>query len=113
MEEEKGRNIKGIFRAAILFSVPISHVIPAFDTTQCTLRTNKDHRHLCEMIYKEVQRSNTKTALQTAESQFGLRYSILLELLYCLTQSGTQLLTQCTTYFQALRKRSWKFGCLL
>ena len=29
MEEENGRNIKGIFPAAILFSVPISHVIPA------------------------------------------------------------------------------------
>ena len=29
MEEEKGRNNKGIFPAAILFTVEISHVIPA------------------------------------------------------------------------------------
>ena len=53
-----------------------------FDTTQWTPRTNEDHRHRCEMIYEEFQRSNTKTVLQTAESQFGLRYSTLLELPY-------------------------------
>ena len=29
MEEEKGRNNKGIFPAAILFTAEISHVIPA------------------------------------------------------------------------------------
>ena len=30
MEEEKGRNNKGIFPAAILFTAEISHVIPAY-----------------------------------------------------------------------------------
>ena len=30
MEEEKGRNNKGIFPVAILFTAEISHVIPAY-----------------------------------------------------------------------------------
>ena len=39
MEEEKGRNNKGIFPAAILFTAEISHVIPA----------------MCAIVYLDVQ----------------------------------------------------------
>ena len=45
MEEEKGRNIKGIFPAAILFSVLISHVIPAHDRVSSQIITHLDRIH--------------------------------------------------------------------
>ena len=35
MEEEKGRNIRGIFPAAILFTAEISHVIPVVCVCVC------------------------------------------------------------------------------
>ena len=54
----------------------------SFDTAQWILCTNEDHHHRCGLINKEFQSNNTKSALQKAESQFGLRYSVLLEIPY-------------------------------
>ena len=53
-----------------------------FDTSQWVPQNNRDHREHCEQIHLEFQDNNTLSALRKAESKFGLRYSVLLELPY-------------------------------
>ena len=46
------------------------------------MRTDENHHQSCKEIIVHFQTHGTKTALEEAESQRGLRYSILLELPY-------------------------------
>ena len=53
-----------------------------FDRSEWVMRTDENHHQSCKEIMVHFQTHGTKTALEEAESQRGLRYSILLELSY-------------------------------
>lgn len=53
-----------------------------FDRTQWVLRTNQEHRERCDEIIRIFNDHCTKSSIQDAETLYGLRYSVLLELPY-------------------------------
>lgn len=83
-----------------------------FERSEWVVRTDENHRQSCKEIMVHFQKHGTKTAHEDAESQRGLRHSILLELPYfnpiCYVYGyGIRLyvmlcLTQCTIFFWVL-----------
>ena len=53
-----------------------------FDTSSWPPRTDNGHRQACREILTQFTQAETKTALQQAESEKGLHYSVFLDLHY-------------------------------